>query len=264
MDKLEFDFKEVKNGRDILQCGVVYKTKNYKIFKQIEGNRRINKTNYAKLVHSMREEQLMIPIIVNEKMEIIDGQHRKISAEELGLFVYFVVVPNYGLSQVRRANITSANWDKSNYLDMFLAERQPVYIEFNEVVEEYGLTICSLLKILSIVQGKQLPLVHTEFQEGKLTLEGKETLIDFLEALEDFNFFRDYKTPNFLTAFGKLYFRTNYNHEKMKIKLESHGYALERRSTSDEYLILLCNKIYSFGLTKNPIYYSSDRKKFHQ
>ena len=39
---------------------------------------------------------------------------------------------------------------------------------------------------------------------------------------------------------------------------------LTKQSTVDEYLSVLCNKIYSYGTTKDPIYYSSESKKFHQ
>ena len=56
--------------------GNIMVTENYDMFKKIGGNRKINKANYAKIVKSMKEEQLIIPIVVNERYEIIDGQHR--------------------------------------------------------------------------------------------------------------------------------------------------------------------------------------------
>lgn len=51
---------------------MIYKTFNYDMFKYIGGNRLINKLNYKKLSESMKEKQLVIPILVNDKMEIID------------------------------------------------------------------------------------------------------------------------------------------------------------------------------------------------
>ena len=101
-------------------------------------------------------------------------------------------------------------------------------------------------------------------ENGIFTLDGKMQVLNFLMALEDFNFFKFYKTTHFITAFTRLYFKAEYEHDKMKSKLITHRTALEKRSTSDEYLVLLCNRIYSFGVTKNPIYYSSESKKFHQ
>ena len=64
-----------------------------------------------------------------------------------------------------------------------------------------------------------------------------------LLLLEDFNFFKFYKTTHFITAFSRLYFKSEYEHDKMKTKLITHRTSLEKRSTSDEYLVLLCNRI---------------------
>ena len=244
--------------------GNIMVTENYDMFKKIGGNRKINKANYAKIVKSMKEEQLIIPIVVNEKYEIIDGQHRFTACKDLGKPIYFYMVRGYGLEQVKRANIASSNWKKENYLDMFVAEGNEIYKEFEEIKERYDLNISNLLKIFAIVQEKQSARVGYEFENGTFTLDGKMEVLRFLTALEDFNFFKFYKSNNFLIAFTRLYFKSEYDHDKMKTKLITHRNSLEKRSTSDEYLVLLCNRIYSFGVTKNPIYYSSESKKFHQ
>ena len=244
--------------------GNIMVTENYDMFKKIGGNRKLNKANYAKIVKSMKEEQLIIPIVVNEKYEIIDGQHRYTACKDLGKPVYFYMVRGYGLSQVKRANIASSNWKKENYLDMFVAENNEVYKEFEEIKERYDLNISNLLKIFAIVQEKQSARVGYEFENGTFTLDGKMEVLRFLTALEDFNFFKFYKSNNFLIKITRLYFKSEYDHNKMKTKLITHRNSLEKRSTSDEYLVLLCNRIYSFGVTKNPIYYSSESKKFHQ
>ena len=244
--------------------GNIMVTENYDMFKKIGGNRKINKANYAKIVTSMKEEQLIIPIVVNERYEIIDGQHRYTACKDLGKPIYFYMVRGYGLEQVKRANIASSNWKKENYLDMFVAEGNETYKEFEEIKERYDLNISNLLKIFAIVQEKQSARVGYEFENGTFTLDGKMEVLRFLTALEDFNFFKFYKSNNFLIAFTRLYFKSEYDHDKMKTKLITHRNSLEKRSTSDEYLVLLCNRIYSFGVTKNPIYYSSESKKFHQ
>lgn len=244
--------------------GNIMKTNNYDLFKMVKGNRRVNQANYSKIIKSMKEEQLIIPIVVNEKYEIIDGQHRFLASKDLGKPVYYFVVNGYGIDQVKRANIASSNWKKEDYLEMFISEGDTVYIEFEAIRERYDMSTSNLLKIFSIVQDKQLARVGYEFEDGLFTLEGKEKVLNFLTSLEDFNFFKFYKSTNFITAFIKLYFRPEYEHDKMKSKLNNYRSTLEKRSTSDEYLVLLCNRIYSFGATKNPIYYSSESKKFHQ
>ena len=248
----------------IEMIGNIFKTKDYDMFKWVKGNRKPNKKNYSKLVKSMKEEQLIIPICVNEKFEIIDGQHRFSACKDLELPVYYYVVSNYGIEQVKRANIVSSNWRKEDYLHMFLEENNEVYREFNSILESYDITISSLLKVFAIIQNKNAAAISYDLENGNLTLDGKSFVIEFLMALEDFNFFKYYKTTQFLSAFIKLYFKDEYEHEKMKSKLIAHRHMLVKKNSMDEYLSTLCNKIYSYGVTKNPIYYSSESKKFHQ
>ena len=54
----------------------VKETKNYSMFTTIGGNRPLNELHLNRLKKSMEEELLISPIIVNEKHEVIDGQHR--------------------------------------------------------------------------------------------------------------------------------------------------------------------------------------------
>lgn len=244
--------------------GNIYKTFKYDVFKFVKGNRKPNKKNYSKLVKSMKEEQLILPICVNDKFEIIDGQHRFSACRDLGLPVYYYMVNNYGIEQVKRANIVSSNWRKEDYLHLFLEENDEDYVEFNSIIENYDITISNLLKVFALIQGKNVAAVSYEFENGTFVLDGKHLVIEFLMALEDFNFFESYKTIQFISAFMKLYFKDEYDHNKMKSKLITHRHTLSKRNSMDEYLSILCNKIYSYGATKNPIFYTSEGKKFYQ
>ena len=53
------------------QVAVVYKTKDYSQFKIMTGNRVVNKAHLGKLTKSIDEESLIVPMIVNEKYEIM-------------------------------------------------------------------------------------------------------------------------------------------------------------------------------------------------
>ena len=54
----------------------VYTTTDYFLFKPIEGNRHKNLLHLSRLKKSISANYLFTVIIVNEKYEIIDGQHR--------------------------------------------------------------------------------------------------------------------------------------------------------------------------------------------
>ena len=78
----------------------VYKTNNYDIFKLMPNNRNVNLTHVGRLKLSFKEMYLISPIIVNSRMEIIDGQHRLHAAKELNLPIYYIIVDGYAVSVV--------------------------------------------------------------------------------------------------------------------------------------------------------------------
>ena len=81
MNKLPLDATEVR---------IIYETRDYKAFSFITGNRNINKSHLEKLRKSMMEMLIPIPIVVNEKLQIIDGQHRYMICKEEGWTLTFM------------------------------------------------------------------------------------------------------------------------------------------------------------------------------
>ncbi len=247
------------------EFGKIFKTTDYKMFKTIGSNRKINPVNYGKLLRSMKEEQLIIPICVNEKYEVIDGQHRLKVCEELGLPVYYYLLVGYSTAQMKRANLVSANWTKDDFLHAYVSDDIESYAVFNTLKEKYGLNTSDLIRIIAKIQGTSAAAIGLDFEEGRLnfSIEDRAALKAFLVALDDFKFFKEYKKTKFVSAFLELYFFSGYSHSQMKTRLKTRDKALEIQLTKDDYIQLLANKIYSFGNTTNNIYYDSDRKKIY-
>ena len=98
----------------------VMKTNDYSLFKIMDGNRRTNSANLNQISESMKEKQLVIPITVNEKFEIIDGQHRFKACEYLGLPVYYIMQQGYDINDVIRANVNGGRkWFDADYLHRY-------------------------------------------------------------------------------------------------------------------------------------------------
>ena len=71
----------------------VHKTNDYDLFNDIFGNRKIAKYHINNIKQSFSEKQIEAPIIVNEKYEVIEGQHRFRSCKALELPIYYIVLP---------------------------------------------------------------------------------------------------------------------------------------------------------------------------
>lgn len=246
--------------------GKIYKTYEYDKFKNIKSNRRINPLTYNKLLRSMKEKQLIIPICVNEKMEIIDGQHRFKAEQTLGLPVYYFVLEGYSMLEMKRANLVASVWKKDDFLNAYINEDYPSYIKFYKLKTEYLINTVDLIRLFSKIKDVSASSLNLEFEEGKLevTEEEVDQVLMFLECLEDFSFFKEYKMSRFISAFMDLYFFKGYDHERMKQKLETRKEAMVICLSKFDYLEMLANKIYSYASSKNSIYFDGSRKKLYR
>ena len=251
-------------GINMKLFGNIFETTDYNMFKKIKGNRALNKANLNAIITSMEQQQLVSPITVNEKFEIIDGQHRFAACKTLGLPVHFHIVNGYGTSEMKRFNTTGKSWNKQAFMHSYIDQGYENYVVFYDLLVSYDISLSMALTLIAHFQDKSYQLLSFNFEQGDLTLDGLEGVVCFLDKLEDFKSFPQYKTDKFVKAFFRLVNHPEYEHSKMLSKLATHRDKLKKMMTQDEYLSLLCNKIYSYGPTKNPIFYSSGSKRFHQ
>jgi len=79
----------------------VYVTKDLGMFSSIDGNRVPNLIHVKRLTDSLRKYGMKCnPILVNEKMQVIDGQHRLLAAKEIKCEIYFIIIPGSNLTDV--------------------------------------------------------------------------------------------------------------------------------------------------------------------
>ena len=260
--KVELKQKNIPENKDAVVTQIM-STNDYSKFNFKEGNRKINNRNYFKLLESMKQEQLMIPILVNEQFEIIDGQHRFQAAKELNLPIFYFIVDGYGSEEMKRANLVSSNWTKDDFLNMFLADGDKRYEAINSIIENYEVPISLVLKAISAMQNNNQKLISKQFEEGTIELKHLDAVIEFFDALEDFSFFKPYKTLQFSRAFLKLYMAPEYDHEIMKQRLEKRKNYIVKKNTVDDYLVMLTKEVYSFGPTRQKLFYDKENKTFY-
>jgi hypothetical protein len=121
------------------QPNQVHTTTDYFLFKSIDGNRNKNLIHINRLKKSMSENYLFTIIIVNEKYEIIDGQHRFDVIQELKLPLHYVICKGYGLSQVHILNQNSKTWNMDDYLEGYCSLGYADYIKYKAFKEDYNI-----------------------------------------------------------------------------------------------------------------------------
>lgn len=247
------------------KIGEIFASRNYDQFHFIGGNRQIDRGNVDKIKESMQEEQLIIPVIVNENYGIVDGQHRFTACKELGFPVYYTVQEGYGISQVLRANQGSKKWVNEDFLYQHIQLNNENYIDFRNLCQLYNISVSDMMKLFCTIQDEKMSIFKQNFRNGAFVMDHKEDATKFLNALSKFNtdtFHKHYTKSSFVSAFMKLYFRQDYSQDVMNAKLDTNGYQLRQCSTSNDYLSMLCNDVYSYGSKKDCIYFSSETGRF--
>lgn len=107
----------------------IYKTSNYRSFKNLQGNRHDIEQRAKKLMPSLEKVGLLSPIVVNERMEVLDGQARLMALERLQMPVDYIVKPGAGIEERVEMNIHAKKWTTKNFIDSY-AERGDVSYKY--------------------------------------------------------------------------------------------------------------------------------------
>ena len=70
----------------------ILKTKDYDLFSFIKGNMKINRSKVERFKKTMANKRILPPIFINDKHEIIDGQHRFTAIREMKLPLNYIII----------------------------------------------------------------------------------------------------------------------------------------------------------------------------
>lgn len=127
-----------KEGKRMEETTLIEVTTDYSIFKRLSGNRTIENGRKNKIRHSIRKVgQIPVPIVVNERMEVIDGQARLEVFEELGLPVYYIVCDGLGIADCIAMNISGTNWKIGDYIESYAEQGNSSYVNLQQLMKEY-------------------------------------------------------------------------------------------------------------------------------
>ena len=106
----------------------VYETKDYDKFVFYDWNREIQQSTLNKIHKSVVEHGWRIePIIVNEEMGIIDGQHRFSYAKEHNLPIYYVIIKGLTKDDCQIMNSVRTSWNSTDYINFYAIQGNQNY-----------------------------------------------------------------------------------------------------------------------------------------
>ena len=117
----------------------VYVTEDYSKFKRLVGNRDIPESRIAKIVESIQTiGWVHNPIIVNEKMEVIDGQGRLTALQRLKMPVEYIIAEGAGNTECIYMNMNMVNWKLPDFVKSYAEQGNENYQRLLTLMEKYA------------------------------------------------------------------------------------------------------------------------------
>lgn len=230
----------------------VHTTTDYSMFKSIDGNRNLNLLHINRLKKSMQEHYLFTVIVVNEKYEIIDGQHRFYAIRDLGLPLHYVIMQGYNLSHVQILNANSSNWTQQDYLEAYCNLGYEDYLRLNDFLRKYKLNITIGASILlgssAATHGIKAGNSFEYFKHGTLKVSNQQVkdggkFMDVLHLFEPY--FEGFKSRSFVFSLMRLMQNPDFSITELLQKVKIQPSALQSCVHINQ-MISLIEEIYNY------------------
>jgi len=245
-----------------LQFNVLLSTNDYTIFRIIKGNRKLDEVNVKRIIESMKESYEFTLVIVNEKMEVIDGQHRIEACKRLGLEITYIIIEGLDLTDVIRYNSIQKSWQKPQHLESQIDLGNQAYIWLYEFMKNYPeFSLGTAESILTNTYGGANKNKGIKDADGKLV--GKKLLFQtgglIITAQDRLNgytsggkirmykpYFKKYNNGIFVKTLISLFQNKKFDNDEMIRKIIQQPTLMVQCSTIKQYKLLL-QDIYNHG-----------------
>lgn len=240
------EVEAVEDDPNPAQC---YATKDYSIFKPMDGNRDISEKHVKTLVSSMRRDNLIKyqTVTVNEKLEVVDGQHRLEACKRLGIHVHYKIKKGSDYKTAGILNHASEEWKFLNYLENFAINNHQDYIKLEAFQSKYNVSLKRLGYLFSKEQKK---IFDEDFRTGDFKLiDNLDEIIKQIDKINEIITYLDtiilidnkkfLNTDNFWRALYVLLMEKDIEIDKFKEKLSIKYQSIRQMSGYKDYLRLL-------------------------
>jgi hypothetical protein len=248
------DSKSTEDRRVVGEINTkIFQTKDYSAFKSIEGNRPLDERHVKELMKNIEKHGNLtpsFPVVVNENIEVIDGQHRIAALQELGWPVFYQVQEGLGLEVVQGINHASRNWSWLDYAESFAAQGNKNYRMLLEAREAFHEGAAVLMAYLAGSKNKG----EVGFRTGDFVVLDWQTSLNNLTMLADIREIAGVKTRAFGEAVFSVINSPKYEHNRMLEKLTKYSGRFFQKSYSQhlDYEREL-EEIYNFHNTEGNI-----------
>jgi hypothetical protein len=226
------------------KVNVVYKTSDLSIFKLIDGNRVPNLQHIKRLSDSISVNGMKCnPILVNEQMQVIDGQHRLMAAKEINSFVYFIIVDGYTLNEVHTLNLNQKNWSKKDFMEGYADMGIKSYVKLSGFIQkndDFVFNDCIALCSNSSANGGTTANNSRQFESGMWEAKDMDLAQDWANKIRMISaYYNGYNRSSFVGTMLFLFKNENFDFNEFMHKVRLQPTALVDCANRDQYRTLI-------------------------
>lgn len=226
----------------------ILKTDNYDLFDRVKGNRKVVTGQVSKLQASFNANPDLaqaVPIIVNDKMEIVDGQHRFYACKNLKLPIFYFQVKGLKLKDVQTLNSSTKIWSPVDYAKSYAELGNQHYKTYLAYKEKHSLSHSICVLFMTDAGHKGGGTTTESFRRGNFKIGDMALANRLAEQLKEINpLFKQADNRHFAVAFKKVAMNKKYDHKRMVEKIKKHPKSMLPKSCAEDYIRML-EKIYN-------------------
>lgn len=226
----------------------VYSTKDYNKFKFRGDNRIVRESHVKGLIENMKVRgwEPGSYVVINEKGEVIDGQHRVRAAIQVGIPVYYTIEKKAGFETIRNLNRNQKNWAISDHIHGFVQENNPHYIKLNNFIKEFPelkVTECMML-----CKNSFSSVPREEFESGGFTTRDMNKAREWGNNIMSLKpFFTGYNRSIFVRALVKILSKKEeFKFDKFLHKVQLRPILVTMCGTVEQYVDMI-ETIYNYN-----------------
>ena len=231
-------YERYNQGKDTKINSDVMKSSDYEKFSILEQNRVVNDKHVNELVVSIQNNGQLTPIIVNEKFEIIDGQHRFDACKILKQSVMYLISYKTSINEVILMNNTQKSWKLPDYLRCFSDNQwhnHETYQKVDKFMREHDLKLTTcILGNATALQGQGL----ISFRKGTYKIGNLARAQAIAKILSEIKSFAPdlVGSDRFCRSYCKLSLEPKWDHDSAVYQIKKYRRKYDGASSKEEAL----------------------------
>lgn len=163
----------------------VFITKNYEQFTFSKFNRNVVIT---KQFLAQAKRGFISPIIVNENLMVIDGQHRLKASEQIGVPITYIVINGLTEDDVRAMNTNQNKWRYKDFIESYANGGDVEYAKLIELINRNTghYTSATVIADIAVDSTDRTVTSSKLIKTGKFKFMNYEKLVEFLDYFKLF------------------------------------------------------------------------------